>query len=171
MTHRSCGQVMLGGHSTSDPPLPIPNRTVKRSRADDSAHLVCESRSPPGSLPNSPLAITATRAVYFVDTYRVGSFCRSPQSVCFVDSEERCLKEITRLPPWAAVASGVSRRFSRTWRASFPLSPATAAVLRAIRPIARFAKATAVMRRLFKFSLDPERDRLRDPARDIFHHS
>ena len=28
---------MLGGHSTLDPPLPIPNRTVKRSRADDSA--------------------------------------------------------------------------------------------------------------------------------------
>ena len=28
--------VTLGGHSTLDPPLPIPNRTVKRSRADDS---------------------------------------------------------------------------------------------------------------------------------------
>ena len=29
---------MLGGHSALDPPLPITNRTVKRSRADDSAH-------------------------------------------------------------------------------------------------------------------------------------
>ena len=28
----------LGGHSTLDPPLPIPNRVVKRSRADDSVH-------------------------------------------------------------------------------------------------------------------------------------
>ena len=46
---KSYGQVTLGGHSTSDPPLPISNRTVKRSRADDSAPTVCESRSPPGS--------------------------------------------------------------------------------------------------------------------------
>ena len=44
-----CRQVTLGGHSTLDPPLPISNRTVKRSRADDSARTVCESRSPPGS--------------------------------------------------------------------------------------------------------------------------
>ena len=29
-------RVTLGGHSTLDPPLPIPNRTVKRSCADDS---------------------------------------------------------------------------------------------------------------------------------------
>jgi hypothetical protein len=28
--------VTLGGHSTLDPHLPIPNRTVKRSCADDS---------------------------------------------------------------------------------------------------------------------------------------
>lgn len=27
---------MLGGNSASEPPLPIPNRTVKRSSADDS---------------------------------------------------------------------------------------------------------------------------------------
>ena len=32
-----------------DPPLPIPNRTVKRRYADDSAYFMCESRSPPGS--------------------------------------------------------------------------------------------------------------------------
>ena len=29
--------VTLGGHSEVDPPLPIPNRTVKRLCADDSA--------------------------------------------------------------------------------------------------------------------------------------
>jgi hypothetical protein len=35
-----CGtiKVTLGGHSALDPPLPIPNRAVKRSRADDSMH-------------------------------------------------------------------------------------------------------------------------------------
>src|SRR6185437_1774771 len=31
-------KVTLGGHSALDPPLPIPNRVVKRSRADDSVH-------------------------------------------------------------------------------------------------------------------------------------
>ena len=31
-------KVTLGGHSALDPPLPIPNRAVKRSRADDSVH-------------------------------------------------------------------------------------------------------------------------------------
>ena len=38
-----------GGHSALDPRLPIPNRTVKRRRADDSADYPCESRSPPGT--------------------------------------------------------------------------------------------------------------------------
>ena len=33
-----------------EPPLPIPNRTVKRKRADDSASRMCESRSPPSPL-------------------------------------------------------------------------------------------------------------------------
>src|SRR4029079_15178908 len=32
------------------PPLPIPNRTVKRRRADDSADCPCESRSSSGPL-------------------------------------------------------------------------------------------------------------------------
>ncbi len=32
----SLRQVSLGGHSALDPHLPIPNRTVKRSCADDS---------------------------------------------------------------------------------------------------------------------------------------
>lgn len=31
------GQVMPDDHSELEPPLPIPNRTVKRYRADDSA--------------------------------------------------------------------------------------------------------------------------------------
>src|ERR1700733_5435418 len=37
-------QVMPDDHSVSVPPLPIPNRTVKRLHADDSADYPCESR-------------------------------------------------------------------------------------------------------------------------------
>ena len=43
-------QVKLGGHSELVPLLPIPNRTVKRLRADDSVHFACESRSLPSCL-------------------------------------------------------------------------------------------------------------------------
>ena len=43
-------QVMPDDHSESVPPLPIPNRTVKRLHADDSADCPCESRSSSGSL-------------------------------------------------------------------------------------------------------------------------
>ena len=37
-------QVMPDDHSVAVPPLPIPNRTVKRLHADDSADYPCESR-------------------------------------------------------------------------------------------------------------------------------
>ena len=47
---------MLGGHSSLDPPDPIPNSEVKRARADDSVDYPCESRSPPGSLNKTPRA-------------------------------------------------------------------------------------------------------------------
>ena len=36
---------MSDDHSEVVPPLPIPNRTVKRLSADDSADYLCESRS------------------------------------------------------------------------------------------------------------------------------
>ena len=39
--------LMSGGHSEVAPRLPIPNRTVKRLSADDSAVRPCESRSSP----------------------------------------------------------------------------------------------------------------------------
>ena len=42
--------VMLGGHSGLDPPLPISNRAVKRTSANDSMLFACESRSLPSSL-------------------------------------------------------------------------------------------------------------------------
>ena len=49
--------VMLGGHSGLDPPLPISNRAVKRTSANDSMLLACESRSLPSYLyPNTPHA-------------------------------------------------------------------------------------------------------------------
>ncbi len=58
---------MLGGHSTSDPPLPISNRTVKRSRADDSAG----SRVKVGhrqALPFNPLQSTLAGVLAFMGT-------------------------------------------------------------------------------------------------------
>ena len=42
------------GHGGAAPPLPIPNRIVKRPRADDSGVLPCESRSPSDSHPKRP---------------------------------------------------------------------------------------------------------------------
>ena len=46
----SFDKLMSGGHSEVVPLLPIPNRTVKRLRADDSADYPCESRTLPGAL-------------------------------------------------------------------------------------------------------------------------
>jgi hypothetical protein len=40
--------------STVVPPLPIPNRTVKRSSANDSEQCACESRSSSGKLQRNP---------------------------------------------------------------------------------------------------------------------
>ena len=40
-------------HSPLAPPLPIPNRTVKRRYADDSTELPCESRSSSGTPPTT----------------------------------------------------------------------------------------------------------------------
>lgn len=57
------------GHGGAAPPLPIPNRIVKRPRADDSGVLPCESRSPsdshlkrppPGAFPFYPSAVPLT---------------------------------------------------------------------------------------------------------------
>jgi hypothetical protein len=46
--------VMLGGHSGLDPPLPISNRAVKRTCANDSMLFACESRSLPSYLFEKP---------------------------------------------------------------------------------------------------------------------
>jgi hypothetical protein len=40
---------MPDGHSELEPPLPIPNRAVKRLSADDSADYPCESRTSSGT--------------------------------------------------------------------------------------------------------------------------
>jgi hypothetical protein len=37
-------RLQLGDDSEVEPPLPIPNRTVKRFYADDTVHLVWESK-------------------------------------------------------------------------------------------------------------------------------
>ena len=43
-----------GDNSCVEPPDPIPNSEVKRTCADGSVHLACESRSSPGFLPRNP---------------------------------------------------------------------------------------------------------------------
>lgn len=48
-----------GDNSCVAPPDPIPNSEVKRSCADGSVHLACESRSSPGALPRNPAAQAA----------------------------------------------------------------------------------------------------------------
>ena len=47
---------MSDDHSKVAPPLPIPNRTVKRLRANDSEHPACESRSSSDSYTQTPAA-------------------------------------------------------------------------------------------------------------------
>ena len=53
-----------GDYSCMEPPDPIPNSEVKRTCADGSVHLACESRSSPGFLPKTPAGIPA--GVFFV---------------------------------------------------------------------------------------------------------
>ncbi len=53
-------------HSRVEPPLPIPNRTVKRSRANDSRDCLCESRSSSDSLHRNPLTSYQRQGVCFV---------------------------------------------------------------------------------------------------------
>ena len=49
--------VMLGGHSGLEPPLPISNRAVKRTSANDSMLFACESRSLPSYSYQTPLHV------------------------------------------------------------------------------------------------------------------
>ena len=50
LTAQALTTELLSSHSELDPPLPIPNRAVKRLSADDSADYPCESRTLLGSL-------------------------------------------------------------------------------------------------------------------------
>ena len=63
--------VMLGGHSELDPPLPIPNRTVKRLRADDSVmtHAKVGHRQAIPMKTPSPIAKSA-RGIFTLSPYR-----------------------------------------------------------------------------------------------------
>ena len=50
-------QATSDDHSELEPRLPIPNRTVKRLSADDSADYPCESRTSSGTLVKSPVLV------------------------------------------------------------------------------------------------------------------
>ena len=62
---------MLGGHSSLDPPDPIPNSEVKRTCADDSVDYPCESRSPPGSLLRQTPSAYAAGGFAFIGAEKV----------------------------------------------------------------------------------------------------
>ena len=105
------GQVMLGGHSALDPLLPIPNRTVKRSCADDSAHTVCESRSPPGSPTKTPLRYQP-RGVFFIRNRRASLWYNHIRRVsphCRVVNLVRSGRKQPQ--PFTASAGGKARHF------------------------------------------------------------
>ena len=53
---RATLQVMPDDHSKLVPPLPIPNRTVKRLRADDSAATSVKVGHRQAVIPENPLA-------------------------------------------------------------------------------------------------------------------
>jgi hypothetical protein len=66
---------MPDDHSESVPPLPIPNRTVKRLRADDSA----DSRVKVGhrqALPSNTPALTQSWGVCFYALLQHAAICR-----------------------------------------------------------------------------------------------
>jgi hypothetical protein len=65
-------QVMSGAHSALEPPLPIPNRTVKRGRADDSVQLPNAKVGQRQTLPSLKARASA----------RAFSFLAFPLSVC-----------------------------------------------------------------------------------------
>src|SRR5450830_1293703 len=65
---------MLGGHSGLDPPLPISNRAVKRTSANDSMLFACESRSLPSYLYRD-LTIKLSRYTKAPSMQIVGAFC------------------------------------------------------------------------------------------------
>ncbi len=53
---RHAQQFTSDDHSVLEPPLPIPNRAVKRDRADDSVDYPCESRSSSDTHSKNPLS-------------------------------------------------------------------------------------------------------------------
>ncbi len=51
MVHTELADMLPGGFSEADPPVPIPNTAVKRFSADDTALATgWENRSPPGGM-------------------------------------------------------------------------------------------------------------------------
>ena len=111
------GQVMLGGHSTLDPPLPISNRTVKRSRADDSAHYVCESRSPPGSPFKTPLPSHMAAAFQLLQRFSYSTPSRKIQQPT-TKTPKACLH-----PPTASPSLGRTQQPQKNHQTPLALTP------------------------------------------------
>ena len=113
------------GHGGAAPPLPIPNRIVKRPRADDSGVLPCESRSPsdthlkrppPGAFPFYPSHLSPT--CLGVAGALLLAVKRSPFPRC----AESAAESQTAPRPTAAPARRRAERLDRPpWPSSFSL--------------------------------------------------
>ena len=93
--HRLSLKVTLGGHSALDPPLPISNRVVKRSRADDSvfSHAKVGHCQAPYKKPRS-----RNGAFFFAPS--MGALLRNKSRSILLTANEakhNCLYEVSRM--------------------------------------------------------------------------
>ena len=103
---------MLGGHSALDPPLPIPNRTVKQSCADDSALPVCESRSPPGSPFQRPLPQTVEGVCVYPHKTSAKHLHRTTKNTAQLHARH-CVCSVSW--PQFSFVRAIDRRFIALW--------------------------------------------------------
>ena len=86
-------QVMPDDHSEVEPPLPIPNRTVKRLCADDSEQLARESRSSSGKLLKTKGQLSLAFCFWKGRPWcRPSSFDAAPAPRCRVAVSSWCLR-------------------------------------------------------------------------------
>ena len=96
---------LCGGHSSLEPRLPIPNRTVKRVCADDSVHSACESRLPPRHTPNENPGLERAPGFFVSCCAETAKRC-----ACARSRRRRCCAP--RLPPRSDPSSARSGRAS-----------------------------------------------------------
>jgi hypothetical protein len=111
-------------HSPPEPPLPIPNRTVKRQHADDSVDYPCESRSSSGTLKHhAPLHPSGASCFGARQSTATMSTRRSP--VALRDSTSgACRRAATPARHGRSRGRPSTRRFARhSWPSPRPCCP------------------------------------------------